>query len=107
LDLLPFVVLKVPHHGSLTSSTPRFLKAVRPNVALIGVGRGNTYGHPAPHVIGRLHDAGAEVFRTDLDGQIEVVTDGETVWTRTFTGWSRWLEASHGGYDRREGHEGR
>ena len=86
LDLPPLVVLKVPHHGSLTSSSHRFLRTVRPAIALIGVGRGNTYGHPAPYVLGRLHDVGAETFRTDRDGQITVSTDGETLWTTTFTG---------------------
>jgi competence protein ComEC len=86
LDLLPLVVLKVAHHGSLTSSSHAFLSAVRPTVALIGVGRGNTYGHPAPYVMGRLHDVGAEVFRTDLDGQIDVTTDGASVRVSTFTG---------------------
>jgi competence protein ComEC len=80
------VVLKVPHHGSGTSSSPPFLDKLRPAIALIGVGRGNAYGHPAPWVLGRLHDVGAEVFRTDLDGQIDVVTDGDVVWARTFTG---------------------
>ena len=86
LDLLPTVVLKVAHHGSATSSAQRFLEVVQPDVALIGIGRGNTYGHPAPYVLGRLHDQGAEVFRTDWDGQIDVVTDGRAVITRTFTG---------------------
>lgn len=94
LDLAPLVVLKVPHHGSLTSSSHRFLEAVRPSIALIGVGRGNTYGHPAPYVLGRLHDAGAEIFRTDLDGQIIVSTDGEDLTVRTFTG--RWFRLGDG-----------
>jgi competence protein ComEC len=80
------VVLKVPHHGSATSSSHALLGTLRPAIALIGVGRGNPYGHPAPWAMGRLHDAGAEVFRTDLDGQIDVVTDGERVWAGTFTG---------------------
>jgi competence protein ComEC len=86
LDLRPVVVLKVAHHGSATSTTHEFLRVTRPNLALIGVGRANAYGHPAPHVLGRLRDAGAEIFRTDLDGQITVTTDGHTVWTRAFTG---------------------
>jgi competence protein ComEC len=80
------VILKVPHHGSASSSSHALLQALRPAVALIGVGRGNAYGHPAPWVLGRLHDVGAEVFRTDLDGQIDVVTDGERIEVRTWTG---------------------
>jgi competence protein ComEC len=80
------VVLKVPHHGSATSSSHVLLQRLRPAIALIGVGRGNPYGHPAPWVLGRLHDVGAEVFRTDLDGQIDVVTDGERIEVKTWTG---------------------
>ncbi len=86
LDTLPIVVLKVAHHGSATSSSAAFLNRLRPTIALIGVGRGNTYGHPVPSVLGRLHESGAEVFRTDLDGQVDVVTDGKSVEVRTFTG---------------------
>jgi competence protein ComEC len=80
------VVLKVPHHGSATSSSHALLQTLRPAIALIGVGRGNPYGHPAPWVLGRLHDVGAEVFRTDLDGQIDVVTDGDRIEVETWTG---------------------
>jgi competence protein ComEC len=86
LGLPPIVILKVAHHGSITSTAERFLRATRPSAALIGVGRSNSYGHPSPYVLGRLHDVGAEVFRTDLDGQIDLVTDGNEVWLSTFTG---------------------
>ena len=86
LDLLPLVVLKSPHHGSGTSSSPEFITAVKPDVVLISCGRGNPYGHPLPYVLGRYHDAGAEVFRTDQEGQIDVVTDGESLRVETFTG---------------------
>ena len=86
LDLLPIVVLKVAHHGSATSSSSTFLNTARPRIAVIGVGRSNPYGHPAPYVIGRLHDAGSDVFRTDLDGQIDLVTDGVGIRVQTFTG---------------------
>jgi competence protein ComEC len=79
LDPLPVVVLKVPHHGSATSSSAAFLDRLRPRLALIGVGRQNHYGHPVSAVLGRLHDAGAEILRTDLHGQIDVVTDGATL----------------------------
>ena len=89
LDLLPIVALKVAHHGSGTSSTEEFIQRLRPKVATIGVGRGNPYGHPVPHVLGRLSNAGAEVFRTDLDGEVMLSTDGRTVRVETFTG-RRW-----------------
>lgn len=67
-------VLKVPHHGSATSSSPDFLAAVRPLVHVISVGRDNPYGHPSPAVLERL-DSGA-LFRTDLHGDVTVSTDG-------------------------------
>ena len=58
-------VLKAAHHGSLTSSAPAWLARLRPPVVLISAGRGNLYGHPAPAVLQRFADTGAEVFRTD------------------------------------------
>lgn len=86
LDLLPTRVLKVAHHGSGTSSAAEFVDEVRPAVALIGVGRGNPYGHPLPAVLARLHGVGAAVFRTDRDGETGVVTDGRVVQVETWTG---------------------
>jgi competence protein ComEC len=66
-------VLKVPHHGSATSTTAAFLAAVSPRVALIGVGRRNRFGHPSPAVLGRLATAGTRTFRTDRDGDVRLV----------------------------------
>jgi competence protein ComEC len=63
-------VLKVPHHGSRTSTTPALLARVAPRVALVGVGRRNRFGHPAPEVVARLAGAGVRVFRTDRDGDL-------------------------------------
>jgi competence protein ComEC len=85
LDLLPTVILKVPHHGSGTSSSTDFLDRVRPQVALIGVGRANPYGHPVPYVLERYHARGTRIFRTDLDGQISVSTDGREIQVSTYT----------------------
>ncbi len=65
-------VLKVAHHGSAYQD-PAFLDAVRPAVALVPVGTGNTYGHPNPAVLGRLARGGARVLRTDLDGDVAAV----------------------------------
>ena len=79
-------MLKAPHHGSATSSSQELLHHTRPRVVLIGAGRGNLYGHPNPAVLARYVAAGTEIFRTDRDGQIELVTDGEQVRVRTFTG---------------------
>ena len=65
-------VLKVPHHGSRYTS-PQFLAAVRPRVAVISVGQGNHYGHPSPVLLGALHRVGARVLRTDRDGDVAVL----------------------------------
>lgn len=86
LDLLPVVVLKVPHHGSGTSSSWEFVETLKPAIALIGVGRGNAYGHPVPYVLDRYRQTRTEVFRTDQDGEVEVSTDGVALSVRTFTG---------------------
>ncbi len=82
----PIVILKVPHHGSMTSSTPEFLAALDPRAAIISAGRDNRFGHPAPLVIARYRDGGVPLFRTDRDGAVIVDTDGETVWIRGWTG---------------------
>ncbi len=68
-------VLKVGHHGSRYSSTQAFLAAVQPKRAYIEVGQ-NNYGHPTQTAISNLQAAGAQVFRTDLDGTQEVTADG-------------------------------
>jgi competence protein ComEC len=75
-DALAADVLKVAHHGSRTSTTPRFLDAVRPRLALVSVGAHNAYRHPSPEVMQSLRDAGAQVLRTDRAGTIVVRTDG-------------------------------
>lgn len=66
-------VLKVPHHGSLTSSSYQFLEKVKPEYSIISVGRGNLYGHPSPQVINRLQEIGSKVHTTDKMGMIKVV----------------------------------
>lgn len=68
-------VLKVGHHGSSASTSAEFLEAVQPRLAIISVGAGNYFGHPAPDVLQRLQ--GIEVLRTDARGRIEVVSDGK------------------------------
>ncbi len=91
-DLLPRIVpakiriLKVPHHGSLTSSSEDFLRALRPDVAIFTVGRHNRFGHPHPTVLARYRRLGIQIFRTDEDGMVTVESDGQSVDIRTFTG---------------------
>jgi competence protein ComEC len=63
-------VIKVPHHGSKTSSGIEFLSKVSPSVAVISVGRDNSFGHPSPDVLERL--SGVRVFRTDNDGAVKI-----------------------------------
>jgi competence protein ComEC len=76
-------VLKVGHHGSSTSSTPHFLDAARPRLALISVGAINNYGHPDRGVISELLRRGSAVLRTDREGTIVVRTNGRTVSVET------------------------
>ncbi len=65
-------ILKVPHHGSHTSSSPAFVAAVRPRVAVISLGYNNRFHFPAPEVVDRYIEEGAHLLRTDLNGAIEV-----------------------------------
>jgi len=76
---LDAAVLKVPHHGSRTSSGPELLAAVRPAVAVVSVGVRNAYGHPDPGVLARLTAAGADLYRTDRDGAVLLETDGRVL----------------------------
>ena len=73
-------VLKVAHHGSKFSSSESFLKEVRPDEAVIMVGEKNNFGHPAEEVLMRLESVGSRVWRTDLEGEIEIVSDGLRYW---------------------------
>ena len=72
-------VLRVNHHGSNSSSTYVFLRAVMPTYAIISVGTGNPYGHPTEETLARLGDVGAVVMRTDEMGSIECTSDGSNI----------------------------
>ena len=76
---LSATVLKVGHHGSDTSTSYPFLREIMPQYAVISVGTGNSYGHPTEETLSRLRDAGVEVFRTDMQGDIVCSSDGKTV----------------------------
>lgn len=71
-NILKADVLKVAHHGSKTSSTIDFLKVVKPNYAVIGVGKDNNFGHPSDITIQNLKDMGVKIYRTDEIGEIEI-----------------------------------
>lgn len=70
-------VLKVGHHGSNTSSSQNFLNQVLPEIAIISVGEGNSYGLPKDKILDRLNKLGSTIYRTDSDGTIHLVSDGE------------------------------
>lgn len=76
-------VLKVPHHGSRTSSGQEFLAAVRPKTVVISAGRNNRYGLPNPEVIARYVRTGADIRRTDLQGAVEIESNGSVLRIRT------------------------
>ena len=80
-------VLKVPHHGSRTSTTEELLGEVRPRIALVSAGRRNRFGHPGREVIERLESSGARVFRTDRHGDVALLfRDGKIHPSRPFAG---------------------
>ena len=70
---------KVGHHGSNTSTSVAFLRAMRPTYAVISCGAGNSYGHPTGEILAKLRAEGVTVYRTDLDGELVFETDGKTL----------------------------
>ena len=78
-DFLHSNVVKVAHHGSLTSSSRDFVAATNLKYAVISVGEHNRFGHPAPAIVKRWMTEGAKVFRTDHDGAVLLASDGDKV----------------------------
>lgn len=70
-------ILKVGHHGSASSTSDEFLKAVDPEIAVISVGAENNFGHPDSGVIAKLQDADINIYRTDENGNVTVKSDGK------------------------------
>lgn len=70
-------ILKVSHHGSNTGTTEEFLNQVKQEYSIISIGIGNKYGHPNKEVLDRLNNIDSKVYRTDLDGTIILISDGE------------------------------
>lgn len=79
---LSATVLKIGHHGSGDSTTYPFLREIMPKYAIISVGK-NEYGHPTEEVLSRLRDANIKVYRTDMQGDIIVSSDGKNVNIKT------------------------
>ncbi len=76
-------ILKIPHHGSLSSSTLHFLQSVKPSYAILSVGERNIGRLPHPEVIRRYQELGAQIYRTDNHGAITIRTDGEKIEIKT------------------------
>jgi competence protein ComEC len=77
-------VIKVPHHGSQTSSTLAFIRAAHPRVAVISAGYLNRFNFPSPSVVQRYRDGQAQVFETDHDGAVVVDADGRSALLQAF-----------------------
>jgi len=77
-------ILKIPHHGSSSSSTLYFLERVKPSYAILSVGERNIGRLPHPEVLTRYQQLGVKIFRTDKDGAISVTSDGEKIALKTF-----------------------
>jgi competence protein ComEC len=75
-------VVKVPHHGSRTSSSEELVSATGARLAIVSCGARNPFGHPSAEAVARWRQAGALVLRTDRDGSVFVATDGRRVWVR-------------------------
>jgi competence protein ComEC len=84
LGLARALAVKVPHHGSRTSSTDAFVSALGPSLAIVSAGYRSRFGHPHPEVVSRYGRANALVLRTDRDGAVTLSTDGRRVWVRTW-----------------------
>lgn len=82
----PLRVVKVPHHGSATSSSEAFVRALAPDVAVVSAGRSNNFGHPSPVVLSRYREASTAIFRTDQDGAVMVDTNGMSLEISSHTG---------------------
>ncbi|QQS39325.1 MBL fold metallo-hydrolase [Candidatus Woesebacteria bacterium] len=74
--------IKIPHHGSKNGLSKTLLEETLPEVAVISVGKNNSYGHPHKEILDLLHEFNVQILRTDLEGNIEVVTDGIGYWIK-------------------------
>lgn len=77
-DVINLSILQVPHHGSRFGLTSEILDALSPDLAVISVGKNNRYGHPAPFILDLLKSANIKALRTDQNGEIEIISDGNS-----------------------------
>ncbi|MBE6071356.1 MAG: MBL fold metallo-hydrolase [Clostridium butyricum] len=75
-------VLKVGHHGSSTSTSTSFLSAVNPSISIISVGEDNNYNHPSNETIKKLQQNKSIIYRTDIDGNIVLISNGNTIFKK-------------------------
>lgn len=80
-DDLKAHVLNIAHHGSSTSTSEQFLDYVSPEIALISLGKDNSYGHPHREIMERLQKANVLIYRTDLQQSVVLISDGEDIWS--------------------------
>jgi competence protein ComEC len=83
IELPDVDAMKVPHHGSADPGLPEVLGRLRPELAAIEVGKGNTYGHPAPSTLAALRRAHVATFRTDEDGTVSLRLEGDEMEVET------------------------
>jgi competence protein ComEC len=81
-NLSPITLLKVSHHGSSNAANDKFIKTVAPKIAVIEVGEHNMFGHPADSTVKKYQAIGAQIFRTDKNGTIEIIFNGQKFWTK-------------------------
>lgn len=79
-----FQIIKIPHHGSKTSSTREFIQAIDPETAVISVGANNSFNHPSDEVMDRLDEEAITALRTDQKGAVEIISNGEDIYTKNY-----------------------
>lgn len=79
-----FQIIKIPHHGSKSSSTQEFIEAVDPETAVISVGANNSFKHPSEEVLHRLDDQAITTLRTDQKGAVEIISNGEFIQIKNY-----------------------
>lgn len=107
--ITPVEILKAPHHGSRTSSTAEWVRALAPRIVLVSCGEKNRFGHPSRATMGRYRLAGARVVRTDQEGAIRVTIARGGAWVSTRAHpepeWVSWARPESGASRRRTLHE--